>query len=423
MRILLYGLNFPPEVTGVGRYTGEMVEWLDERQHEVRVVTSYPYYPEWRVADGYDARTYRRTRWGGAGVVRCPLWVPDTPTGSRRLIHLTSYAVSSAPALMYEALRFRPSLVVTVVPTLFTAPVGHLVSRMVGAASWLHVQDLELDAAFELDVLSGRTARTAARAAERTVLNRFDAVSTISRAMADRIDQKLDGADRSCILLPNWVDTEEIYPTEGISSYRSEVGFGEDDLVVLYSGNLGRKQGLDHVVEAAERLRADDDVQFVICGEGSEKSRLLAATRDLPHVRVLSLQPSARFNELLNLGDVHLVPQCRGASDLVMPSKLAGILACGGRVVATADEESDLARVVRSGGGRACAPEDVDALVRSIRAAADEVRRERARGAGHSYCRRAREYAERYLDRDTVLGRLEERLRATVEARRNGSTA
>src|SRR6266446_3670753 len=98
MRILIYGLNFYPEPTGIGKYTGEMAHWLAGRGHEVRVVTAPPFYPQWRVSPAYRAWKYSRERFrphNGNGkssgaqqahgpdveIFRCPIWVPENPNG------------------------------------------------------------------------------------------------------------------------------------------------------------------------------------------------------------------------------------------------------------------------------------------------------------------------------------------------------
>lgn len=94
MKILVYGINYSPELTGIGKYTGEMVEWLAAQGHEVRVITAPPYYPQWQVGENYSAWRYKREE-GAATVWRCPLYVPKQPSTLKRLLHLGSFAVSS----------------------------------------------------------------------------------------------------------------------------------------------------------------------------------------------------------------------------------------------------------------------------------------------------------------------------------------
>ncbi len=74
MRILILTLNYLPELTGIGKYNGEMADWLAARGHKVRVVAAPPYYPQWRVSQGYSSWRYRRESLGGVDVWRCPLW-------------------------------------------------------------------------------------------------------------------------------------------------------------------------------------------------------------------------------------------------------------------------------------------------------------------------------------------------------------
>lgn len=94
MKILVYGINYSPELTGIGKYTGEMVEWMAQQGHDVRVITAPPYYPQWKVNGSYSSWRYRREE-GDALVWRCPLYVPEQPSTLKRLLHLGSFALSS----------------------------------------------------------------------------------------------------------------------------------------------------------------------------------------------------------------------------------------------------------------------------------------------------------------------------------------
>src|SRR5689334_15562358 len=111
MRLLIYGLNHAPEPTGIGKYTGEMVAWLAGRGHDVRVIAAPPYYPAWRIAEGSSGWLWRGERRDGARVVRCPLYVPQRPSGKTRLLHLASFAATSLPVALAQAVAWRPQLV------------------------------------------------------------------------------------------------------------------------------------------------------------------------------------------------------------------------------------------------------------------------------------------------------------------------
>ncbi len=144
-------------------------------------------------------------------------------------------------------------------------------------------------------------------------------------------------------MLRNWVDTSAIAPApKAGNAFRAELKINDDAFVALYAGHLGVKQALDVVIAAARRLRGRGDIRFVIAGAGPLSGALKAASADLPNVLFLPLQPAERLNELLGMADLHLLPQHGGVADLVMPSKLGGMLASGRPIVAAADPGSEL---------------------------------------------------------------------------------
>jgi len=187
--------------------------------------------------------------------------------------------------------------------------------------------------------------------------------------------------------------------------YRSGLGASSESVVALYSGNMGEKQGLELVVEAARQLQGHLAILFVLCGTGAAYPRLRKIAEGLENIRWLPLQPLERFNELLNAADIHLLPQTAGAADLVMPSKLTAIFASARPVVATAEEGTALYEVVL-GKGVVVSPGDAagfaDAL---LNLAYDRERRD-------SLGRAARSYAECHLDREVILARFEQALLA-----------
>ncbi|HCQ2508004.1 TPA: colanic acid biosynthesis fucosyltransferase WcaI [Escherichia coli] len=372
MKILVYGINYSPELTGIGKYTGEMVEWLAAQGHEVRVITAPPYYPQWQVGENYSAWRYKREE-GAAMVWRCPLYVPKQPSTLKRLLHLGSFAVSS----------FFP-----------------LMAQLSGARTVLHIQDYEVDAMLGLGLAGkGKGGKVAqlATAFERSGLHNVDNVSTISRSMMNKAIEKGVAAE-NVIFFPNWSEIARFQHVADadVDALRNQLGLPDNKKIILYSGNIGEKQGLENVIEAADRLR-DEPLIFAIVGQGGGKARLekMAQQRGLRNMQFFPLQSYDALPALLKMGDCHLVVQKRGAADAVLPSKLTNILAVGGNAVITAEAHTELGQLCETFPGIAVCvePESVEALVAGIRQALLLPKHNTV----------AREYAERTLDKENVL--------------------
>lgn len=403
MKILVYGINYAPELTGIGKYTGEMAATLAAQGHDLRVVCAPPYYPQWRVGAGYSSLSYRRERHDRVQLWRAPLWVPSRPRGMPRIVHLASFAVTSLPVLLAQVF-WRPDVVMCIAPSLLNAPTGWLAARLSGAHAWLHIQDYEVDAAFQLGVLSGSRLKRAALRVERALLRRFDTVSTISKKMLERAADK--GVDPTRLVhFPNWADVVAIHPLSRRSTLREAFGIAPDAIVVLYSGNMGIKQGLEVLAAAAVKLVSRSDIVFVFCGNGPMREVMNAVCGPMTNCRFSDLRPADELNELMNLADIHVLPQRDDAADLVMPSKLAGMFASERPVIAMARPGTELHEVVAPR-GMVVAPGNAQALAAAIELlAADASTRARLGREG-------RAFVQATLSRDAVLREIDILLRA-----------
>lgn len=370
MRVLIVGLNYAPELVGIGPYTTGIAQALSAAGHQVEVIAAKPYYPGWR----HDP-DYARPRWhvrdeAGIRVTRCPLYVPTSPSGAKRLLHHLSFALAVLPIALAAVLRRRADVVVAVAPSLVATPVARLAARIGRAKFWLHVQDFEVEAAFATGLLGGTTrVGSVARAFEARQLRDTDRTSTISPQMATRLIDK-GIAPGQVVEFRNWAnDPGAISPDP--TRYRTHWEIGTRR-VALYSGNIANKQGIDIVVAAARLLRARRDLVFVICGQGPNRAALEAAAAGLPNVVIDDLQPAERLPDLLALATVHLLPQIVGATDLVLPSKLANMLASARPVVATAAAGTGIAHEV-DGCGIVTPPGDVQAFAGAIVTLVDDA--------------------------------------------------
>lgn len=347
-RVLVAAINYAPEEIGCGKYTTELSEYLSLRGYEVEVLTAPPHYPGWFVRRPYRWWSYSTEMRNGVRVMRCPMAMKRNAPGLWRLIAPLSFAICVSPLLLWRMVRLRPNVVVCVEPTLFASPLVVLAAKLIGARTFLHVQDLEVDAAFRIGHLKGGWLGKAGGLFERVVLRGFDQIITISEKMRAALIQK--GVEATKIdMIRDWVNIQAIWPKHeaGQNPFRRELGIDDRRFVVLYAGHVGAKQGLDVLLDAARQLQDDAGILFVIAGDGPCKEALMRDFRDLRNLEFLPLQPASRLNDLLNLASLHALPQDHAAADLVLPSKLTGMLASGRPIVATAAAGTELAELLR----------------------------------------------------------------------------
>lgn len=369
MKILFYSLNYAPELTGIGKYSGELAEWLAGKGHEVRVVCAPPYYPEWRLGRRYRSGRYYRGIRNGVEVFRCPLYVPQRPKTLTRLLHLLSFAISSFPVMMKQW-AWKPDVIIGIEPTFFCTPTTLLLSKLAGSKSLLHIQDFELDAMIGLGLAKHSHITAFCYAIESYFMRRYAAISSISKAMLAKAGAKT----RKLVpvhFFPNWVDTDFVKPDVDARKFRKRLGIPTQSRVVLYSGNLGKKQGLDMLLEAARVMHDDKGVIFLILGDGVERSDLIEQAKKLKltNVRFEYLQPYCDLPALMAMADVHLVLQKKGVAEVMLPSKLTTILSAGGHALITAEEDTELGKLCENFPGIAerVEPENVEKFVSSLR--------------------------------------------------------
>lgn len=398
-KILLIGGNYYPELTGIGRYNGEMIDWLADQGYECTVVTTYPYYPQWKLSPEYKQRNfwYTREKKGNIIIHRCPHYIPKKPGGMKRMLLDLSFTISAFFKIIQLAFGPKRDLVMVVSPPFVPGFLGVLYKKLRGARLAYHIQDLQIEAARDLQMIRSKRMINMLFGMERFILRRSDYISSISAGMVRRVKEK---TGRDVIMFPNWSDTARFYPLTQKQELKSMFGLAETDKVILYSGAIGEKQGLDIILHAAKKLEENADFKFIICGTGPYKENLrqMAIQLKVNNLVFLPLQPTEMLNQFLNMADVHLVIQKADASDLVMPSKLTNILAVGGLAIVTAEPGNSLYDEVHIHQmGILSKAEDPDSL-------ADAIYKGMSEDCSH-FKRNARTYAENYLSIDKVMRR------------------
>lgn len=404
MKILIFGINYYPELTGIGKYTGEMGAWLAAQGHEVAVVTAPPYYPEWDIHPAYKGKKWFKEIIDGVTVYRVPLYVPKEVTSKKRILHEFSFLGSVLPKWFGLLLKKKYDVVININPPFHLGFFALLYAKIKKARLLTHIQDLQIDAAKDLGMIRNKRLLDWMFKSERYLLNSSHAVSSISLGMQRKILAKGVPKEKF-IMFPNWVDETAIKPLSIYESLRKEWNIPMDDKVILYAGNLGEKQGLEAIIEAAEAFKQSRFIRFLIVGSGGNKENLQKAVseRGLNNVFFYPLQPYEKLSALLATADIHLVLQKKSAADLVMPSKLTGIFSAGGCALVTAMPNTSLYDIVDQGRlGVLVEPESTQALVDGLNRMLSEDLA--------SYRNAAREYAMQHLSKERIMRNFEDRL-------------
>ena len=348
MKILLYGINYYPELTGIGKYSGEMCAWLSDKNNEISVVTSPPYYPDWKLSQGYKNKFYKEYI-NNITVFRCPLYIPKRPGLLKRVLHLISFSLSSSISL-FKLRKYKHDIMILVVPTMFCAIPALLYSKYTKSKIVLHIQDFELDAMLGLSNRNNGLITSALFGFERKLFKAFDMVSTISMNMLEKAAQK--GVERDkLVLFPNWAETQRFLNIENAEQIYEQLNVDKNKKIVLYSGNIGQKQGLEILIPIAKRYQnSNENVLFLIVGNGVGKEPLLKLAQESSCNNILfrELLPYEQLPMLLSIAHCHLIVQKKGVADAVLPSKLTNILAVGGQAVITAEENTELGKLCSS---------------------------------------------------------------------------
>jgi colanic acid biosynthesis glycosyl transferase WcaI len=404
MRVLILSINYWPEVTGIGAFTTYRAEHLAAAGHEVAICTTFPYYPEWKVPREYAGKLGLTETRNGVMIVRSYAYIPGRVSSLRRILHEASFIASSAVRALG---RKRPDVLLVVSPPLGLALPAIVLSRLWRIPYVFDVEDLQPDAAADLGMLPRWMVALLYRL-ERAAYRHARLVTTLTASMKQRIVEKGVNEDKVELLEPRMDDSLiDLQPQEG-NAFRQRYNLGAKFLVT-HSGNMGVKQGLDVVLDAAALNRHDGSMLFVFVGDGADRERIQrrASELDLGNVRFLPLLEQQDFRGLLAASGICLVTQQQSVSEVAFPSKIVTYLAAGCPIVASVNPECEVARITReAGAGKVVAAEDPKALLAAI----CELQGENLDALGQN----ARDYASKRWSSMRVLGHLEQSLRAAA---------
>lgn len=405
--LLLVSTNYAPEHTGIGPYATQLAEHWAARGADTHVLAGMPHYPSWLLDPAYTGRRRVTEARGGVTVHRRKHTVPARQTALRRALFeasLLAHQLAAPPRMP------RPHAVVAQMPSLAGAVVAARIAARHRVPFVPVVQDLMGAAAAQSGISGGDRAAAVAARAERYALSRAALVGVIHDSFRPRIQAM--GVDPARIrLVPNWSHVSR--PSASRTETRARLGWAPDRQVVLHSGNMGLKQGLEVLVDAA---RLAPNVDFVLMGDGNQRTALQERARDVPNLHFLPPAETSDFPDVLAAADVLAVTQRASVLDMSVPSKLTSYFAAGRPVIASVAAEGGTAdEVRRSGAGVLVPPEDPAALLTTLKGlAADPVEADRLGARGPVY-------VDEHLSAAAGLGRLDDLLAEALGT--NSSTA
>jgi colanic acid biosynthesis glycosyl transferase WcaI len=406
--ILVFAINYAPEATGIAPYTTALAEHWAER-HNVTVVTSFPHYPAWRSEAGRHWLGSTEER-NGVRILRRRIYVPPRQTAARRAAYEATFLVNGLLARPG-----RPDAVIGVVPSLSGGVLARLGAARFHAPYGLILQDLMAHAAAQSGISGGVRAARITAAIETWAVARARTVAVVSEAFRPYLEARGVPAARVS-LLRNWSHVRA--PTADRTATRARLGWGPDKIIVLHAGNMGLKQDLDQVLDAAAAASGrSSPILFVLMGDGSQRSMLELRARGLAGISFLPFQPEDQLTDVLAAADFLLVSERRTVLDMSLPSKLTSYMAAGRPILAAVRPDGATAAEIRRAGAgvvvAAAEPHDLIEAVGDLAAKPDLMQ---------EYGDAGRRYAATTLGSSTAFARADEflgGLLASVASRRD----
>lgn len=367
LRILIISNHYPPDVNPSGKIMRQLADGLRELGHTVDVLTTFPHYQSFRIEQPYRGRLVAAEHIERGRITR--VWSFASGRKGRMLHRLANYLSFNLLASAFGSLsRRRYDIVLANSGSFFTGVTSWLLRLLRRAPFIYNVQDIYPDVPVRAGQLRNRVAIAGLERIESFMYRKADHITVISNEQRAVLGEK--GVPlRKISVIPNFVDTAFIrpLPKDNEWSRRHEL---HDKFVIAHAGNLGYAYDFASLLAAAEALRAEKDICFLIIGDGVLKDELQLRINEpqRPNIRMLPFQPEADLPWLRAAIDVHLSLYARGAVQSSLPSKIYEIMACARPAIVSAEHSSDLSKLVEMTGCGICVePEDVTQLTDAIR--------------------------------------------------------
>ncbi len=348
-----------------------MCEYLAKKGYDIQMLTGFPYYPfgvdfsSWHKEKKSRFKIFLNEYINGVNIKRVNLYKPKKTSITKRIIHESSFLFLATIRLIFSFEKY--TLIICVVPPLLLGLVAYIVSKLKGIPFVFHVQDLQPDAAVELGMLKRGLFTSFLYAIEHFIYNKADYISTISEGMRNKIINKGFAKDK-VKLFYNWANTEMLKPMTKDNPFAKRHNL-DKKFVVLHAGNMGEKQDMRVILEAARKMKTDNSICFLLVGRGSKRGFVedYMKKNALSNVLLLEVQPKSVVNQMFSSADVALITQTKEVKNIVMPSKVFGPASVEKPLIVAAADDCEIFKVVKKYNfGIVITPEEPNELVAAI---------------------------------------------------------
>jgi colanic acid biosynthesis glycosyl transferase WcaI len=366
LRILLLTLYFAPDIAANAVITTELAEELASLGHEVTVVTALPHYAGNVIDPRFRGKIIQQDEHKGIQVIRTHLYT--SPHKRRTLVRILSYISFNFLSTLGGLFSGPQDIILAPSPPLTIGFSAYIISRVKRIPYVYNVQDIYPDVVIKLGLLKNPIGKPLFRILERFVYRHARHITVLSKGFRANLLAK-GVPNQRLTIIPNFVNVDFIRPMHRNNTFRYHFGL-DGRFVVLFAGNIGHSQDLEHVLECAALLRDRDHITFVIVGDGSRKAQLQDQARrmSLRNVLFIPFQPREDVPNIYAASNISLVTLRKGIALDSLPSKAYTIMGSGRPIIAAVDPGSDIWNLVNQAECGLCVePENPRALAKAIR--------------------------------------------------------
>ena len=339
MKILILSHTFPPEPGSASARMFELAEYLVNHNHKVSVITGFPNYPRGVIYKGYKNKLYQREKIQGINVIRTFVYI--TPRRDKFLPRLLNYASFMISSVWGAFLTGKPHLIYIYSPPIFLGLSAYIIGKLFKSPFVIEVNDLWPEAPIALGMIKNKYIIRLSKKLEKFISKKANKIFFYSHIMR-RYVVSLGIKREKTEIHPLWIDTEFFKPTSSNKRILKQHRI-DNKFIIMYAGNIGKAQGLEHLIESAKLLHKISKIEFVIIGDGIERNKLIKKSENykLDNIKFINQQPKENILKFLSAADVLFLHLNKAPHRLgTIPAKILTYMSIGKPILAALDGEA-----------------------------------------------------------------------------------